>query len=147
MLIIDMSWCLSHFTMGNLFYNRWRCEQSNQNTSWSHFPSVDVAPWKRLCTFFYRIYPKENIVYSLPASCRYFMRKTDEISRTLRLKPHCIQSSRVLVQIHVTSSRHPGRNQGHGVRYWCSDAVTLSSTMHTGGFELGSSALTSSTLK
>jgi hypothetical protein len=33
------------------------------------------------------------------------------------------------------------------VRCWCIDAVTLSSTMRTGGFELGSSALTSSTLK
>jgi hypothetical protein len=45
------------------------------------------------------------------------------------------------------TSRHPGRNQGNGVRCRCSDAVMLSSTMRTGGFELGSSALTSSTLK
>jgi hypothetical protein len=50
-------------------------------------------------------------------------------------------------QIHVASSRHPGRNQGHAVRCWYSDAVTLSSTMRTGGFELGSNAMTSSTLK
>jgi hypothetical protein len=65
------------------------------------------------------------------------------------LKPHCIQSSRVLVPAGTSksTSRHPGRNQGHGERCWCSDAVTLSSTMRTGGFELGSSALTSSTLK
>jgi hypothetical protein len=33
------------------------------------------------------------------------------------------------------------------VMAYVADAVTLSSTMHTGGFELGSSALTSSTLK
>jgi hypothetical protein len=38
-------------------------------------------------------------------------------------------------------------NQGHGVHCWCSNTVTLSSTMRTSGFELGSSALTSSTLK
>jgi hypothetical protein len=55
-------------------------------------------------------------------------------------KPHCIACARR----HLAN---PGRNQGHGVRCWCSDAVTLSSTMHTGGFELNSSALTSSTLK
>jgi hypothetical protein len=29
-----------------------------------HFSSVDVAPWKRSYTFLYRIYPKENIVYT-----------------------------------------------------------------------------------
>jgi hypothetical protein len=65
------------------------------------------------------------------------------------LKPHCIQSSRVLVPAGTSksTSQHPGRNLGHGVRCWCSDTVTLSSTMRTGGFELGSSALTSSTLK
>jgi hypothetical protein len=36
--------------------------RSDQKTSWRHSSSVDVAPWKRLCTFFYRIYPKENIL-------------------------------------------------------------------------------------
>jgi hypothetical protein len=50
--------------MGNLSYNRWRWEWSDQNTSWRHLSSVDVAPQKRSCTFFYRIYPNENIVYS-----------------------------------------------------------------------------------
>jgi hypothetical protein len=29
-----------------------------------NFSSVDVAPRKRSCTFFYRIYPKENIVFT-----------------------------------------------------------------------------------
>jgi hypothetical protein len=29
------------------------CERSDQNTSWRHFSSVDVAPRKRSCTFFY----------------------------------------------------------------------------------------------
>jgi hypothetical protein len=52
------------------------------------------------------------------------------------LKPHCIQSSQVLVPAGTSKSRHI-----------ISDAVTLSSTMRTGGFELGLSALTSSTLK
>jgi hypothetical protein len=40
-----------------------------------HIFSVDVAPRKRSCTFFYRIYPKENNI----------IRKTDEIPRNLRL--------------------------------------------------------------
>jgi hypothetical protein len=63
-----------------------------------------------------------------------------EIQGWLKATLYSIQQS------HVTSSRHPGRNQGHGVRCWCSGAVTLSSTMRTGGFKLGSSAPTSSTL-
>jgi hypothetical protein len=64
------------------------------------------------------------------------------------LKPHCIQSSRVLVPVGTSKyTLRRRRNQGHGVRCWYSDAVTLSSTMCTGGFEIASSALTSSTLK
>jgi hypothetical protein len=50
--------------MGNLLYNKRRCEQSDQKTWWHHFSSDDVAPQKRLWTFFYRIYPKENIVFT-----------------------------------------------------------------------------------
>jgi hypothetical protein len=50
--------------MGNPLYNRWRCERSDQNTSWRHISSVDVAPQKNSCTFVYRIYPNENIVYT-----------------------------------------------------------------------------------
>jgi hypothetical protein len=46
----------------------------------SHFSSVDVAPRKRSCTFFYRIYPKENTVYT-----GILKIKTDEIPRTLNL--------------------------------------------------------------
>jgi hypothetical protein len=51
------------------------------------------------------------------------------------LKPQCIQSSRVLVHAGTsksTSRRHGIQaviRQGHGIRCWCSDAVTLSSTM------------------
>jgi hypothetical protein len=48
-------------TMGNLFYNRWRCEQSDQKTSWPRISSIDIAPSKRSCTFFYRIILKENL--------------------------------------------------------------------------------------
>jgi hypothetical protein len=65
------------------------------------------------------------------------------------LKPHCIQSSRVLVP---AGTRKPTLRR-HGIQaitrdmVYVADAVTLSSTMRTGGFELGSSALTSSTLK
>jgi hypothetical protein len=62
----------------------------------------------------------------------------------LRLPLECMPLS---IQFMGTASQHPGRIQGHGIRCWCSDAVTLSSTMRTGGFEQGSSALTSSTLK
>jgi hypothetical protein len=65
-------------SIGNLLHNRRRGEPKDVMTSLS---SVDVAPLERSCTFFYRIYPKENI----PASCRFFIRKNNEISRTLRL--------------------------------------------------------------
>jgi hypothetical protein len=54
-----------------------------QNTSWRHLSSIDVAPRKISCTFFYRIYPKENIAYT--GVLQVVQRKTDEISRTLRL--------------------------------------------------------------
>jgi hypothetical protein len=50
--------------MENLLYDRRLCERRDQKTSWRHFSSVDVAPRKRSCTFFYMIYPKENIVYT-----------------------------------------------------------------------------------
>jgi hypothetical protein len=63
----------THQVNGNLLDNRRRCEQSDLTTSWRHFSSVDVAPRKRLCTFFYRIYPKKAL--SIPASCRFFIRK------------------------------------------------------------------------
>jgi hypothetical protein len=47
--------------LGNLLYNRQHCQRSDQRTSlflcWR-------STAERLCTFFYRIYPKENIVYS-----------------------------------------------------------------------------------
>jgi hypothetical protein len=42
-----------------------------------HFSSVDVAPRKRSCTFFYRIFPPKK--WSIPVSCRFFVRKTDDI--------------------------------------------------------------------
>jgi hypothetical protein len=47
-------------------------------TKWRHFSSVDVAPRKWSCACFYRIYPKKTL--SIPASCIFFIRKTDEIS-------------------------------------------------------------------
>jgi hypothetical protein len=50
--------------MENLLDNRRRCERSDQRTSWCHFSSVDVAPRRRSCKCLYRIYPKENIVYT-----------------------------------------------------------------------------------
>jgi hypothetical protein len=46
--------------LGNVLYNKRRCEWSDQNTSWRHFSSVDVAPRKRSRTFWYRIDSKEN---------------------------------------------------------------------------------------
>jgi hypothetical protein len=66
------------------------------------------------------------------------------------LKPHCIQSSRVLVPATGTSKSTSRRHCIQAVTRvmtYVADAVTLSSTMRTGGFELASSALTSSTLK
>jgi hypothetical protein len=36
------------------------------------------------CTFFYTIFPKKKTL-SMPASCRFFVRKTDDILRTLVL--------------------------------------------------------------
>jgi hypothetical protein len=53
---------LGQKVMCNLIYNRRRSERSDQNTSWRQFSSVE--PRKRSCTFFYRIYPKENIAYA-----------------------------------------------------------------------------------
>jgi hypothetical protein len=67
----------------------------------------------------------------------------------MNLKPHCIQSSRVLVPAGTSKStlhRH-GIQAVTRVMAYVTNAVTLSSTMRTGGFELASSALTSSTLK
>jgi hypothetical protein len=40
--------------------NRRRCRRWDQKTPWRHFSSVDVAPWKTSCTFFYRIFPKRK---------------------------------------------------------------------------------------
>jgi hypothetical protein len=65
------------------------------------------------------------------------------------LKYFTIQSSRVLVPADTSKStlRHHGIQTITRVMAYVADTVTLSSTMRTGGFELGSSALTSSTLK
>jgi hypothetical protein len=49
---------------------------------------VDIAPWKRLCTFFYRIYPNENIVNT--GVMPIFHTKNDDILRTLHLRPDVI---------------------------------------------------------
>jgi hypothetical protein len=67
----------------------------------------------------------------------------------LYLKPHCIQSSRVLVPAGTsksTSRRHSIQAVTKVMAY-VADAVTLSLTMRTDQFELASSARTSSTLK
>jgi hypothetical protein len=65
------------------------------------FP-VDLAQRKRSCTS-YRIYPKENIVYTgRPAD--FFIWNTDEISRTLRLMHDGISFDMVYVVWSVTSA-------------------------------------------
>jgi hypothetical protein len=51
-----------------------------------HFSSVDVAPRKRLCTFFYRIFPKRK-------HCLY---RCPEIFRTLLLMHDGIGFSKIL---------------------------------------------------
>jgi hypothetical protein len=52
--------------------NRRRCRWWDQNTSWRHFSSVDVAPRKRSCAFFYRIFPKiKHCLYRRPADFSY----------------------------------------------------------------------------
>jgi hypothetical protein len=63
------------------------------------------------------------------------------------LKPHCIQSSRVLVPAGTSKSMLRRRGIQAVTMAYIADAVILSSTMRTGGFELGSSALMSSILK
>jgi hypothetical protein len=82
--------------------------------------------------------------------CRYFLDYSIQISFHLnRLKPHCIQSSRVFVPAGTSksTSRRHSIQAVTSVMAYVADAVTLSSTMRTGGIELGSSALMSSTLK
>jgi hypothetical protein len=68
-----------------------------------------------------------------------------------KLKPHYIQSSRVLVPAGTSKStlRRHGIQAVTRVMVYVADAVTLtlSSTMRTGGFGLASCARTSSTLK
>jgi hypothetical protein len=71
--------------MRNLRDNRRRCRRWDQNTSWRHFSSVDVAPRKRSCTFF-----------SIPASWRFFIHITDEILRTLHLMHDGISFDKIL---------------------------------------------------
>jgi hypothetical protein len=67
----------AHQTMGNLLDNRRRCERS-PNDVMTSLSSVDIAPPKRSCTFFPQdLSPKQNL--SIPVSCRFFIRKTDEI--------------------------------------------------------------------
>jgi hypothetical protein len=71
------------YKMANLLHNRRRCERSDLKTSWRHFSSVDVAPRKHRLHFSTGFIQKKNI--PIPASCRFFTLKTDEISRTLQL--------------------------------------------------------------
>jgi hypothetical protein len=61
------------------------------------------------------------------------------------LKPHCIQSSRVLVPADTSKSmlRRHGIQAVTRVMAYVANAVTLFSTVRTGGFELASSAPTS----
>jgi hypothetical protein len=75
---------------------------------------------------------------------------------TDHLKPHCIQSSRVIVPAGTSKStpRCHGIQAVTRVMAYVADAVTLWRRLQTvfkqsstGGFELASSALTSSTLK
>jgi hypothetical protein len=87
-------------------------------------------------------YHKRNRGFSFSLKCDFYIIH-------VQLKPHCIQSSRVLVPAGTSKSmlhRH-GIQAITRVMAYVTNAVTLSSTMHTGGFELASSTLTSSTLK
>jgi hypothetical protein len=56
-----------------------------------YFSSVDVAPWKRSCTFFYK---KRTL--SMPVSCRFFIPITEEILRTLLLMHDGISFGKIL---------------------------------------------------
>jgi hypothetical protein len=80
----------------------------------------------------------------------------DQCYLGVALKPHCIQSSRVLVPAGTSksTSRHHGiqavTRVMHALVAYVADAVTLWCCLQQcvhGGFELGSSALTSSNLK
>jgi hypothetical protein len=59
-----------------------------------HFSSVDVAPRKRSCTFFYRIFFKKKTFF-IPVSCRFFIRRTDDILRTLLLMHDGVSFDRI----------------------------------------------------
>jgi hypothetical protein len=84
--------CIVYREMGDLLYNRWRCKRSDQKTSERHFSSVDAPLRKRSCTFFYRIYPKENIVYTGVLQISYGEKR----SRTLRLMQDGISFDEIL---------------------------------------------------
>jgi hypothetical protein len=48
------------------------CRRWDQKTSWRHFSSVDIAPRKRSCAFFYRIFPKrKHCLCRCPADFSY----------------------------------------------------------------------------
>jgi hypothetical protein len=60
--------------MRNLRDNRRRCRRWDQKTSWRHFCSVDVA--EKIMYIFLQDFSKKKTL-SIPASCRFFIRKTD----------------------------------------------------------------------
>jgi hypothetical protein len=76
-------------------------------TSWvtkrRHDVSFPLLTWKRSCTLFNRFIQKKTL--SIAASCRFFIRTTDEISRILRLMHDGISFDKLLGQ-ELTEKNH-----------------------------------------
>jgi hypothetical protein len=60
------------------------------------FPLLALHRGKDLVHFSTGFFQKENIVYTLPAPCRFFIRITDEILRTLLLMHDGISFDKIL---------------------------------------------------
>jgi hypothetical protein len=86
-----------------------------------NFSSVDVAQRKILCTFFYRIYPTENIVYADVLQI-FHKKKTMRILRTLRLMHDGISFDKiyrnkwVILGQELTENNLKNREFGHNSR-------------------------------
>jgi hypothetical protein len=76
-------------------YNRRRCERCDQKTSWRHFSSVDVAPRKNRIHFSAWFIQKKTLSTCILFSI-FFVRKTDEMLRTLRLMHDGIRCHKTL---------------------------------------------------
>jgi hypothetical protein len=82
--------------MGNLLDNRRRCERSDQKKSWRHLSCWRSTAEKIVYIFSTGFIQKKTLSIPLPASCSFFIWKTDEISRTLHLMHDGIYFDKIL---------------------------------------------------